>query len=150
MLCPRCSSIFDKKDAKHIQGVRAVKAKWGTNAQPKMDPEDRYDPRRGHQKGPMNQVRRPPTYRPLTNVPVGTWLNTVGRKRPNEEKWRTFDVPRGSSLDYRKEYHTTTTNKVDHISSNYKGKNPVSLPMEKISKTAESRERGCSRASPRI
>ena len=100
MLCPRCSSIFDKKVEEHIQGMQAVKAKWGNNAQPKMDPEERDDPRRGHQRGPMNQVRRPLTYRPPTNVPVGTWLNTMGKKRPSEEKWQTFDVPRGSSLDF--------------------------------------------------
>ena len=27
MLCPRCSSIFDKKAAEHIQGVRAANRK---------------------------------------------------------------------------------------------------------------------------
>ena len=33
MICPRCSSIFDKKAAEHIQVMRVVKAKQGTNAQ---------------------------------------------------------------------------------------------------------------------
>ena len=50
MMCPRCSSIFDKKVVEHIQGVRAAKEKQGTNAQPNMDPEVRYDPGRGYQK----------------------------------------------------------------------------------------------------
>ena len=91
-----------------------------------MDPEVRYDPRRGYQKGPMNQVKRPSTFRPPTNVPVDTWLKTTSRKRPSEEKWQTFDVPRGPSLAYRNKFQTTTTNKVAHVSSNYKGKNPMS------------------------
>ena len=91
-----------------------------------MDPEVRYVSRRGYHNGPMNQVKRPSTFRPPTNVPVDTWLKIAHRKMPNEEKWRTFDMPRGSSLEYRKEFQTTTTNKVAHVSSNYKGKNPMS------------------------
>ena len=132
MLCPRCSSIFDKKVAEHIQGMRAVKVKWGTNAQPKIGPEFRFDPRRGHQKGPMNQVRRTPT-----NVPIDTWINTMGRKRPNEERWPAFDVPRGSSLDYRTEYHASTLNKMAHISSNYKGKTLCPVRNGEDSKDSE-------------
>ena len=103
-----------------------MKEKWATNGQPHMVYEVRYDPRRGYQKGPMNRAKRPSTFRPPTNIPVDTWLKKSNKKRPSEEKWRTFDVPRGSSLVYRKEFQTTTTNKVAHVSSNYKGKNPMS------------------------
>ena len=81
-----------------------------------MDPELRYDPRRGYQKGPVNQVNRPSTFKPPTNVPVDTWLKTTNRKRPNEGKWQLFDMPRGSSMAYRKEFHSTkTTNTVAHL-----------------------------------
>ena len=102
-----------------------------------MVSEVRYDPKRG----PMNQVKRPSTFKPLTNVPVDTWLKTTHMKRPNEEKWQTFDVPRGSSLAYRKEFQTTTTNKMAHVSSNYKGKNPMSRSQWRIFQRRRKAER---------
>ena len=90
-----------------------------------MDPELRYDPRRGYQKGPVNQVNRPSTFKPPTNVLVDTWLKATNRKRPNEGKWQMFDMPRGSYLAYKKEFQSTITNMVTHVFNNYKGKNPM-------------------------
>ena len=117
MLCPRCSSIFDKKAAEHIQGVRAANKR-------RENVDLRHDPRRASQRG-SNQEKRPLTFRPPTNVPVDTWYKTSGRKRPSEERWHSFDVPRGSSLTQKKEPQVAAP-KVAQVSSNYKGRNPMS------------------------
>ena len=84
----------------------------------------RHDPRRASQRGP-NQEKRALTFRPPTNVPVDTWYKISGRKRPSEERWHSFDVPRGSSLTQKKEPQVAAP-KVTQVSSNYKGKNPMS------------------------
>ena len=115
-----------------------------------MGPEIRFDPRRGHQQSPMTQERRPPTFRPPTNVPIDTWLNTMGRKRPNEERWHTFDVPRGSSLDYKKEYHASASNKMTHVSSNYKGKNPMSRSQWRRFQRRRKAEKEAARPHPEV
>ena len=117
MLCPRCSSIFDKKAAEHIQDVRAANKR-------RENVDLRHDPRRASQRG-SNQEKRPLTFRPPTNVPVDTWYKTSGRKRPSEERWHSFDVPRGSSLTQKKEPQVAAP-KVTQVSSNCKGKNPMS------------------------
>ena len=45
-------------------------------------------------------------------------------KEKGQQKWRSFDVERGSSMAYRKEFQTSK--KSAYISENYKGKNPMS------------------------
>ena len=68
-------------------------------------------------------------------------------KEKGQQKWKSFDVERGSSMAYRKEFQTSK--KSTYILENYKGKNPMSRSQwrreqrrRKAQREAESKENG--------
>lgn len=136
MLCPRCSVIFDKKMAQNLEGVRRVKNQ-GFQRAPKdpqafqpirdFDPRRYYDPKRAMMKLDETK-RRGPTAKPISFKPNaeasnGKWVKLVDGRKHDRGKWQNFEVDRGSSLTYRKEFQDDR--KTSHISKNYKGKNPM-------------------------
>lgn len=84
----------------------------------------RWDPRRGNQKELPFQANMPSTYRPTTEAPRDTWMKPAGGRGQGHQKWKKFDVKRGSSMAYRKEFQTSK--QVAYHSENYKGKNSMS------------------------
>lgn len=125
ILCPRCSSVFDRKAAKNLEGVRLAKKvrNW-------RDPRNnqafngRRDPRRGDQRGPTLQANRPSTFRPTTDAPKGGWVKPVEGRGQCHQKWKNFDVERGSLIEYRKEFQASK--QLVYRSENYKGEKPMS------------------------
>jgi hypothetical protein len=123
MLFPQCSVVFDKKAAQNLNGVRRVKHQGFQKAlqdqqvvQPIMafDPRRYYDPRR-----PMMKLgetkRRGPTAKPISFKPNakasnGKWVKPVDGRKYGQGKWKNFQVDRGSSLTYRKEFQADKKN----------------------------------------
>lgn len=121
MLCPRCSSVFDRKVTENLEGVQL--AKKGRNWRDLINSkafDGIWDPIRGNQNGLPLQANGPSTYRPNIEAPRGTWTKPVGERGQGHQKWKIFDVERGSSMAYRKEFQAST--QVAYRSENYKGK----------------------------
>lgn len=136
MLCPRCSVVFDKKAIQNLEGVRRVNHQDGHKAIQNhqvgkpgraFDPMRYPDPRRPMVKlSETKQAGRnfkPISFKPSVEGSNGKWVKkTDGRKR-GHGKWHNFEVERGSSLAYRKEFWTDK--RTSHVSEKYKGKNPM-------------------------
>lgn len=136
MLCPWCSVVFDKKEAQNLEGVRRVNHQDDHKAvQNHQDVKARraFDPRRypdlrwimvrldkTKQAGPD---MKPISFKPSVEGSNGNWVKpTDGRKR-DHGKWKNFEVERGSSLAYHKEFWADK--RTSHVCENYKGKNPM-------------------------
>lgn len=134
MLCPRCSFVFNKKATQNLEGVRRVNHRDGRKAiqnHQVVKPRRAFDPRR--YPDPRQLVVRldetkqvgpdikPISFKPSVEGSNGKWVKpTDGRKR-GHGKWQNFEVERGSSLTYHKEFRVDK--KTSHVSENYKGKN---------------------------
>lgn len=125
MLCPRCNSVFDRKAAENVEGVRLAKNRRNlrdTNNQFAFD--RRGIPRKQEQGKSGPHSYKPDTYKPMANAPKGKWVKPVERGEQARKKWKNFEVERGSSLAYRKEFQTSK--ELACRSENYKGKNHMS------------------------
>lgn len=99
MLCPRCNLVFNRKAAKNLEGVRL--AKKGRNwRDPRSNQalDGRWDPRRGNQKVLPLQANRPSTYRPTADALRCRWMKQVERRGQGYQKWKNFEVERGSLI----------------------------------------------------
>lgn len=66
---------------------------------------------------------RPIFFKPNVEASNGKWVKPVDGRKRGQGKWQNFEVDRGSSLTYRKDFQVDR--KTSHISENYKGKNPM-------------------------
>ena len=89
-----------------------------------FDPRRYPDPRRPMVK--LSETKqawqnfKPISFKPSVEGSDGKWFKqTDGRKRAHG-KWQNFEVERGSSLAYRKEFRTDK--RTSHVSENYKRK----------------------------
>lgn len=136
MLCPRCSAVFDKKEAQNLKGVRRVNHQNGRKAvqnhqvvQPirAFDLGRYHDPRRPMVK--LGEARRiGPTTKPISFKPSvkgtnGKWVKPTDARKCGQGKWQSFEVERGSSLAYRKEFWADK--RTSDVFKNYKGKNAM-------------------------
>jgi hypothetical protein len=92
MLCPRCSVVFDKKDAKNVEGFRPQlkrKGKWA-DKRPKFSfekaniPLKDTSPTANQKKGPMK------TFSPPSKYPNNQWVFFGGKKSNDKSpptKW---------------------------------------------------------------
>lgn len=136
MLCPRCSVVFDKRAAQNLEGVRRVNYQDGhksiqnhqvDNPERAFDPRRYPDPRRPMLKlSETKQAGRnfkPISFKPSVEGSNGKWVKQTDDMKRSHGKWQNFEVERGSSLAYRKEFWTDK--KTSHMSENYKGKKPM-------------------------
>lgn len=134
MLCPRCSVIFDKKAAQNIEGVRRVNHQDGHKAIQNHQvgkPGRAFDPRRYPDlRRPMvklsetkqaGQNFKPISFKPSVEGSNEKWVKLTDGRKHVHGKWQNFEVERGSSLAYHKEFRTDK--RTSHVSENYKGKN---------------------------
>lgn len=117
MLCPRCSVVFDKKADQNLEGVRRANHQGCYKAfqsQPAVLPIRAFDPRRYHdprlqmvtlgeakRKGPAT---KPISFKPSAEVSNGKWVKPVDGRKHGQGKWQSFEVERGLSLTYRREF----------------------------------------------
>lgn len=88
MLCLRCNSVFDRKAAENIEGVRlARKGRNWRDSRNIQASDDIWDPRRGNQKGLPLQANKPSTYRSTTKAPRDTWTKPVRGRGQDHQKW---------------------------------------------------------------
>lgn len=71
-------------------------------------------------KGPAT---KPISFKPNVEASNGKWVKLVDGTKRGQRKWQSFEVDRGSSLAYRREFQADK--KTSHVSENYKGKNPM-------------------------
>lgn len=121
MLCPRCNSVFDRKVMENLEGVRhAKKGRNWRDSKNSQCSNGIWDPIRGSQKGLPLQEHRPSTYKPTTEGPKDSWTKPVRGRGQGHQKWKNFDVKKGSSIAYRKQFQASK--QVAYRSQNYKGK----------------------------
>lgn len=123
MLCPRCSAIFDKEDAKAIEGAQS-QTKWKgkkKDNRPKFNFNKRGIPYKDHAAGNSRKRNRRGTFNPSTNSPTNTWVFSGGRKSGYSappSKWvkRKVPAPRLDVPELPTRYS---------YNNNYKGKQPM-------------------------
>lgn len=134
MLCPRCSVVFDKKAAYNLEGTRKAKDRWDHGAPQEQrvcgtrrafDPMRYLDPSRTLVKLDGTRRRGPITkfisFKPTAKASDEKWVKPADGRKHGQGKWKNFEVDRGSSLAYRKEFQASK--KPTYIFENYKGKN---------------------------
>ena len=117
--------MFDKKAAQNLEGVRRAKDR---RDQRTSHDQRAFDPRRAPSRQDQAKQRipgaKPTTFKPTADASKGKWVRPVQERECGQRKWKNFEVNRGSSMEYRKEFQTSK--KSAYISENYKGKNPMS------------------------
>lgn len=75
---------------------------------------------RRRQRGPAAKLT---SFKPTAEASNGKWVKSADGRKHGQGKWKNFEVDRGSSLAYRKEF--LASRKAAYISENYKRKNPM-------------------------
>lgn len=130
MPCPRCSVVFDKKAVRKVESAQIAKEKeiWRRNkSQSHFD--KRVVPQRKEQ-ALAQQKARPSNFKPTLNSPQGRWTKPAGNEYAGNLKWITFEMGRGSSLTYRKNFKMSE--RCSYGPSNYKDKNPMSRTRRRM------------------
>lgn len=125
MLCPRCNSVFGREMEENIERVQIA-----SNMRNWRDTHNRFTfnrrgiPRRREQGGPCHHANRPATFKPTVDAPRGKWVKPAEKGGHGQRKWKNFEVERGSSIAYRKEFQAIKPQA--YHSDNYKVKKPMS------------------------
>lgn len=124
MLYPRCSAMFDKRDARKVKSAQQENKKqnWKGN-KPQFYFDKRGVPHK-RQQFLTHQKSKPGTYVPTSNDPQGRWLRPTDREKSGHHKWRNFEMGRGFSLTYKKKFQVSK--KRSYGPNNYKRNNPMS------------------------
>lgn len=90
--------------------------------------------------------RRGPTSRPISFKPNaeasnGKWVKPFEGRKRGQGKWQNFEVDRGLSLTYHKEFQTDR--RTSHISENYKGKKSHDKVLVRKGTEKEESIKGC-------
>lgn len=125
MLCPRCSSIFDKKAAENIKRVRMAshRRNW-RDTRSHVTFDKRGVPRRMEKGGSSLHPNRSTAFKPNVDAPRGKWVRPTEKRERGQEKWQSFEVGRGSSIAYWREFQVSKQQA--YRFEKYKGKNPMS------------------------
>ena len=123
MLCPRCSTVFDKEAAKSVEGFHPKpkrKGGWADNRR-KFGFNKRGVPYRIHSTERDTDRNQRKTFNPPVRSPTDTWVFSGGKKSGHSApptKW----VKRVAIIPNKKE--ASNSNRYAY-NNNYKGKHPI-------------------------
>lgn len=119
ILCPKCSSVFDKEVAKEMERRNPYQVQKFVRHDKPNEPFSRKG------KGPTKFQGR--TYVPITDASPREWLRHARKSETGGGKWKVVNVDFGPS--YRD--NSQVSKKYSYVSQIYMGKNPMTMTQWK-------------------